>query len=115
MQTKMKNHYDYLFNVQFGKLELQILNELPKSLRAEVLMMNMSLCKEHPFVKDDDDEFFLGGERAKYLLQYSFSLTKNILAQSSLKSSSHGCTPPTKLWCAATPRSTAFFWSDSAR
>ena len=51
LQSKVLNHFDYLFTTQYGKLEIQILNELPSALKSEVLMLNEYLVKTHPFIK----------------------------------------------------------------
>ncbi|GMI42853.1 hypothetical protein TeGR_g1270 [Tetraparma gracilis] len=72
LQMKISNHFDYLFSVQFGKLELQILDELPAALKSEVLMLNEFLVKNHPFIKSSNDKFFTG-ELIKILIPRTYS------------------------------------------
>ena len=72
LQRKLVNHFDYLFDTQYGKLEIQVLDELPNALKTEVLMLNEYLVKNHPFVLYTKDRFF-SGELMKILIPRTYS------------------------------------------
>ncbi|GMH74967.1 hypothetical protein TL16_g06612 [Triparma laevis f. inornata] len=79
LQQKLVNHFDYLFNVQFGKLEFEILDQLPKSLRSEVLKLNIPLIQNHPFLKGSADNMFLLEEMTKILLPRTVSPNEDVV------------------------------------
>jgi hypothetical protein len=72
LQRKLVNHFNYLFDTQYGKLEIHVLNELPKALKSEVLMLNEYLVKNHPFILFTKDKFF-SGELIKILIPRTYS------------------------------------------
>ena len=82
LQSKVLNHFDYLFTTQYGKLEIQILNELPSALKSEVLMLNEYLVKTHPFIKGTNDAFF-SGEMIKILIPRTYSPNEIIVLRQS--------------------------------
>lgn len=82
LNTKLKNHYDYLLNVQYGKLELQILGELPSSLRNEVLMQSEHLVRSHPFISSSNDAF-LSEEIVKILVPRTYSPNEVVIIENS--------------------------------
>jgi hypothetical protein len=82
LQKKLMNHFDYLFATQFGKLELQILDELPLALKTEVLLLNEYLISPHPFIESLDDPFFTG-ELIKILIPRTYSPNEIVVMRGS--------------------------------
>jgi CRP-like cAMP-binding protein len=73
LQQKLKNHFSYLYAMQYGKLEIDILAHLPKSLRSEVMKLNVPLLEGVPFCKGLRSLPFLVEEVAKLLKPRTYS------------------------------------------
>ena len=82
LQQKLVNHFDYLFNVQYGKLELEILQQLPSSLRSEMMKLNAPILLNHPFIAGSTDPFILE-EMSKILVPRTFSPNEQIVSRKS--------------------------------
>jgi hypothetical protein len=66
MQQKLTNHFEYLYMVQFGKQENNILDQLPSSLQKEVLKLNLPIVQANPFCKGSGNTF-LAKQLALYI------------------------------------------------
>ena len=80
LQQKLVNHFDYLFMVQYGKLEIQILDQLPQSLRSEVMKLNTPLLESHPFILGSTDPFVLE-EFSKILVPRTYSPNEQVVSR----------------------------------
>mmetsp|Transcript_18981 Transcript_18981/g.39543 ORF Transcript_18981/g.39543 Transcript_18981/m.39543 type:complete len:2349 (+) Transcript_18981:25-7071(+) len=73
LQLKLQNHFSYLYAMQYGKLEVDILAHLPKSLRTEVMKLNVPLLEAVPFCKGLKTFPILVEEMAKLLKPRTYS------------------------------------------
>jgi len=80
LQQKLQNHFSYLYAMQYGKLELDILGHLPKSLRSEVMKLNIPLLESHPFCKGTNS-INLVEELAKLLKPRTYSPNETVVVR----------------------------------